>query len=294
MEAFFTTKIKPYTDLIRLKPSALSGIGFILGMWIIYRSQRLPLDQRFFSIAFLGFLGSLALTGAINTFNDIQDLQIDRYIKSERSLPQGMVLVEHARIFAILLLSFAIIVSLIIFPSIFLLVVLLIVLGLLYSVLFQNIPIIKNVMVALLMSSPLFVGAWVANQDLPFSNEKIQILLVFSFLGMFLFEWEKDIGDLEGDIKYGKITLPIILGPKLSAIITFFGLSYVLLLFWQYLADFQLTSFALILIGIQALLLVSSSKLLWNQDSKVVNQMRKNIYSVFAIALGLIFLSTDI
>ena len=160
-----------------------------------------------------------------------------------------MVLVEHAKIFAILLLGFSIVVSLIIFPPIFLLVIFLMVLGLLYSVTFQNIPIIKNVMVALLMSSPLFVGAWVANQDLPFLNEKIQILLAFSFLGMFLFEWEKDIGDLEGDIKYGKITLPVMIGPKLSAIITFFGLSIVLLLFWQYLAEFQLTSISLILIG---------------------------------------------
>lgn len=289
MRVQILTKIKPYTDLIRLKTSSLSGIGFILGMWIISQSQRIPINGKFYFQAFLGFTGGITLTGALNTFNDIKDFNIDQNLKSERSLPQGVISIQRAKIFTIILLGISIIASFILHPPILIVIVIFIVLGLLYSVMLQNVPLIKNLLVAFLMSSPLLIGAWVASQKLPFLDEKVIFLFGLSFIGIILFEWQKDIGDVEIDKLYNKITLPAIIGTKNSAIIVYLGLCSVVIIFWLYLANFKLTSVITILVIIQLVLILSASELIWNQQPEIINQTRKRIYSAFAITLGLVF-----
>jgi geranylgeranylglycerol-phosphate geranylgeranyltransferase len=285
----YQRNIKPFSDLIRIKTSMMAGIGFILGLWIAYKSKYLSINTEFVLQSFLGFLGGFILSGAMNTFNDIKDLEIDRIIKPNRPLPRSAVTVRNAKLFAFLLTSIAIVITIILFSEILVYLLLIIFLGFLYSYGFQKIPVLKNFLVAFLISTPLLLSAWIIERENVFSNKLIMNLFSLAVISFMLFEWLKDLIDLEGDSRNGKITIPVIIGSKSSAILIFSGFSIILFLFWSYLGLFQL-SFAIIAIMIvQLLILLSSSKIIWNQTPFLIDQARKQIYVIFAITMLALF-----
>lgn len=282
-------KIKPFTDLIRIKTSIMAGLGFILGMWIAYQTYKTQIDMKFIFQSILGFIGGFTLSGAMNTYNDIRDLQIDKEIKPERSLPRNAISLRTAKKFAVFLLLISLCISLILFSSIIGVLLFLIILGFLYSQGLQNIPLVKNFLVAFLISCPLILSAWLVEKNDVFLNKKIMDLFAISVLGFTLFEWLKDLADVKIDKKYGKKTIPTIIGVRSSALLIYSGFLVIFYFFWTNLMVFQLSFLLITLFLLHLVILLSTSKLLWNHKPIQIDKARKEIYTVFAITMLVLF-----
>ncbi|MHA1984825.1 MAG: UbiA family prenyltransferase [Candidatus Hodarchaeales archaeon] len=289
MNYFHSNNIKGYSDLIRVKTSALAGLGFILGMWIAYQSHKTQLDWKFIFQSILGFIGGFSLSGAMNTFNDIKDIQIDKESKPERPLPRNAVSIQNAKQFTVILLFISILVSLTLFYPILGIVILLIAIGFLYSIILQNIPVLKNLVVAFLISSPLLLSAWLVEKDNLVTNKVIMNLFFISVPAFMLFEWLKDLADVEADKKYGKRTIPTIIGVKPSAILIYLGFTFILFYFWNYLVNFQFSILILMLIALHTIILSSTLKILWEHNPASINRARKEIYGTISFTLLSLF-----
>lgn len=285
----FETRIKPYSDLIRIKTSIMAGFGFILGMWIVYQSYKAQIDTKFIFQSILGFIGGFTLSGAMNTYNDIKDFQIDKEIKPERSLPRNAITLRNAKKFVLFLLVISFIISFILFSSIFHIILIIISLGFFYSKGLQNIPVLKNFLVAILISSPLLLSSWLVEKNDVFLNKKIMDLFFVSVIGFALFEWLKDLADMKIDKKYGKKTIPTIIGIKPSVLIIYLGFCLTFIFFWTNLANFHLSVLLIALFFIHLVILLSISKILWKHDPIQINRTRKEIYSMFAVTILTLF-----
>ena len=98
------------------------------------------------------------------------------------------------------------------------------VLVLLYSLKLQHLPIIGNLVVALLCSIVLIIPYWMTGQFWELENFNLsenlnQIFVIFCFLLTIKREIVKDIEDIHGDLKTGSYTLPIVTGQKFSKVI---------------------------------------------------------------------------
>jgi 4-hydroxybenzoate polyprenyltransferase len=267
----------------------MAGIACILGMWEANAFIDGDLDFKFFLTSFLGFLLGFTLSGGLNAFNDILDYDIDKDLKPERTLPRGQLSIFQVKVLVLFLLSLGVLLTLLLYIPILIVVIGLIILGLLYSIYLQNIPLVKNIIVAFSLSNAILIGSWIIIKDLPFSDIKITLLVILTFFSILLFEIHKDIGDIHVDYKFGKRTIPIILGSKNAALSIYIGYWLIVLLFWSYLAIFESAIKTMFLIIIQSILLIKSSSLLGNQSSENINKTRKIVYSIFGITLLFLF-----
>ena len=167
----------------------------------------------------------------------------------------------------------------------------LVALGISYSLYFQNVPVVKNILVAATLSSSFITGAGVILESFNDVPLKIILLSISSFFAIFLFEIHKDIGDIYGDQIFGKITIPNILGVRPTAWIIYVGYWALVLLFWIYFAlNYSITVFLVLIIFLQSILLISAGAMLYNQSKETINQTRIEVYSMFALTLISLFL----
>ncbi|MBD00947.1 MAG: hypothetical protein CL841_06355 [Crocinitomicaceae bacterium] len=94
----------------------------------------------------------------------------------------------------------------------------------LYSLKLQHLPIIGNLVVAFLSSIVLVIPYWLTGKFWELENFNIsenlnQIFVIFCFLISIKREIVKDIEDIQGDLKTGSYTLPIVTGQKFSKLI---------------------------------------------------------------------------
>ena len=94
----------------------------------------------------------------------------------------------------------------------------------LYSLKLQHLPIIGNLVVALLCSIVLIIPYWLTGEFWELENFNLsenlnQIFVIFCFLLTIKREIVKDIEDIHGDLKTGSYTLPIVTGQKFSKVI---------------------------------------------------------------------------
>lgn len=94
----------------------------------------------------------------------------------------------------------------------------------LYSLKLQHLPIIGNLVVAFLSSIVLVIPYWLTGKFWELENFNIsenlnQIFVIFCFLISMKREIVKDIEDIQGDLKTGSYTLPIVTGQKFSKLI---------------------------------------------------------------------------
>jgi 4-hydroxybenzoate polyprenyltransferase len=94
----------------------------------------------------------------------------------------------------------------------------------LYSLKLQHLPIIGNLVVALLCSIVLIIPYWLTGEFWELENFNLsenlnQIFVIFCFLLTIKREIVKDIEDIHGDLKIGSYTLPIVTGQKFSKVI---------------------------------------------------------------------------
>ena len=266
----------------------------LLGAWFYYSEDVVSLSNvdiiiKLITVFLLLFLSS----GSLNLFNDIIDLKIDSELKPERILPQGIVSIRNAYLFFIILVGACFILSFSLNIIIFVIYCIMVSIGIGYSVFLQNIPLIKNFVVALSISMSILVGylSLLVNLEFVLSG-KIIIIFILSLLSILSFELQKDINDVEIDKKFNKNTFPVIFGKKRSSILIYTLDWILLIIFWLYLilinsnANIYLLS---ILIVIQLYLLLSIRNIITDQSFTVLERARIRIYALFAITLLFLF-----
>ena len=193
----------------------------------------------------LVFIQALAFAFAIgfaNIQNDILDLESDKMNRPERPLVTGKVSVKAARITWITLFVLMLLFGLESFP----LVLFFPVLGLLlmaYNKWLKHIPLLKNMTVAFLCTTPLLLALFhfLAHTRNPNPENYIWAIIPaipFAFLLTTAREIYKDLEDETGDLKAGIMTFPLIAGSATArrlagAIIVFTWISLPLPVFYM-------------------------------------------------------------
>ena len=193
----------------------------------------------------LVFIQALAFAFAIgfaNIQNDILDLESDKMNRPERPLVTGKVSVKAARITWITLFVLMLLFGLESFP----LVLFFPVLGLLlmaYNKWLKHIPLLKNMTVAFLCTTPLLLALFhfLAHTRNPNPENYIWAIIPaipFAFLLTTAREIYKDLEDETGDLKAGIMTFPLIAGAATArrlagAIILFTWISLPLPVFYM-------------------------------------------------------------
>jgi len=147
-----------------------------------------------------------------NTHNDIIDFEIDKINRPKRPLPGGKINFKTARIVAFACFLAAIILG---FISGFEFALLFTAIGILcfaYNKFLKGLPLVGNLAVALLTTTPIIVPML----KFKFLQPELLNLAFFAFMLTFAREITKDIEDSEGDKALGLKTLPVLLGANLS------------------------------------------------------------------------------
>ena len=200
------------------------------------------LDWINWGIAFRQALAFAFAIGFANIQNDILDLESDKMNRPERPLVTGKVSVKAARITWITLFVLMLLFGLESFP----LVLFFPVLGLLlvaYNKWLKHIPLLKNMTVAFLCTTPLLLAMmhFLFNTRNPNPENYIWAIIPaipFAFLLTTAREIYKDLEDETGDLKAGIMTFPLIAGSATArrlagAIIVFTWISLPLPVFYM-------------------------------------------------------------
>lgn len=208
-------KTKAFFELIRWKNLALLAINLgIVKEFILFRNENLNLD---FSLKFTLILISIILiTAAGYIINDYYDIEIDKINKPEKviisiifSKNQALIIYIFFNILAIFIIKderiWLIISFLAVIFSLWL-----------YSYFLKGLPIVGNILVAILSALPLII---IAN----YFEYNYQIILVYSFFAFgisLIRELVKDMEDFGGDENSGLKTFPILFGIEKSKLTT--------------------------------------------------------------------------
>lgn len=205
----------------------------------------------------LGACMAAILNAASNVLNQVYDLPIDKFNKPNRPLCTGIISIKSAKIYAAVLYAVALIFGWLVAPQgrheCFWLAFIAAVFTYIYSVpplRTKRLGIIANITIAIPRGVMLKVAGWSAGLTI-LLEEPWYIGLIF---GLFLLgaTTTKDFADLEGDKKYGCITLPVKYGIKKSArmISPFFVIPWVLMPIGAITGILTGNKIALIILGI--------------------------------------------
>ena len=195
--------------MTRPKNIVIAIITLVVGYELLGHQPGYPLIAQ--ALAF-----ALAI-GFANIQNDILDLESDKMNRPERPLVTGKVTVKTARItwiaMAILMLTCGIADSLASLAFFVLLAALLMA----YNKWLKHIPLLKNMTVAFLCTTPLFFAAMYTIFFEPNNDPDAYIWAIipaipFAFLLTTAREIYKDLEDETGDLKAGIMTFPLIAG----------------------------------------------------------------------------------
>ena len=209
--------VKKYFKAIRIKNLVLLGLIF-WGLMLHNYSENFSfkLDHL---LLFISIIITTASGYLINNYYDLDSDKINnKNIKDLSKTFYGNCYLLH--LLSSLLILFISDLS----PSWLNLVIITHVLVFLYSLKLQHLPIIGNLVVALLCSIVLIIPYWLTGQFWELENFNLsenlnQIFVIFCFLLTIKREIVKDIEDIHGDLKTGSYTLPIVTGQKFSKVI---------------------------------------------------------------------------
>ncbi len=188
--------------------NALFAAGVCIYSFLIVKNN---FDLSYCDIALLS-LGVFFLLAFANAHNDIIDFEIDKINRPKRPLPSGEISLRIARITAFAGLFLAIILG---FISGFEFALLFAAIGTLcfaYNKFLKGLPLIGNLAVALLTTTPIIIP--MLKFGLP--QPELLNLAFFAFMLTFAREITKDIEDMEGDKALGLKTFPVLLGANIS------------------------------------------------------------------------------
>lgn len=240
-----------------------------------------------FIILFAALSGGFTASAG-NIINDILDLPIDKINRPERVLPKEKLTKNEALLLYSVLNITALIFSVLVGLSAFLIVFFTIVLLLVYSFFLKKIPLLGNFVVAFLTGLAFIYGG-IAVENI--SSAVIPAL--FAFLINFVREILKDMEDVEGDSAAGVKTYPLKYGFKKSkTIILMLTLLLIMFTFYPFLFNIYKIEYFIIVVVIVDSLLVYFLRSLYSDDSernleKLSNLLKLNmVFGLIAIFLG--------
>jgi len=216
--------------LIRVANCLLAGVGVWIGAYLTW------LTPTYYGPVVTA-LAAFLVCAAGNVFNDLVDIETDRVNRPNRVLVRGGLTRKYARNLAIALNVAAFIMSLAV--SFWVSVFALVTIGLLfaYNLYLKRIPLVGNLVVALLAGMTFLTGGLAVDPVLVFRLPGPLIAAVFAFLFHLTREIVKDVQDMEGDRQAGLNTLPLVWGVSKSLQLAL-GLFAVLVIF-TYLPIFK-------------------------------------------------------
>lgn len=254
----------------------ITGLTIFAGVLIFGKGEAYVIK-----LAFLSAVAGALIDAGGNIINDFFDVEIDKVNKPHRPIPSGLI----SRRFALILYFITTISGLILvaFLNKFSLVIALLSTAIifLYSFKLKRIPLIGNLIVAFMTGLAfVFAGSVVKNFKDP----------IFPFIFAFMInlgrEIIKDIEDVEGDLKVGIKTLPIISGNKLSSLVSAVVLGTLIpITFIPYFAGIYNDLFAILIIVVDAGLIYVIFSLL--KDTEKANLNRLSNLLKFEMLIGL-------
>ncbi len=232
-------------------------------------------------LALLSAIAGALIDAGGNIINDYFDVEIDKVNKPHRPIPSGLISKEFALalyfistisglILASFLNKFAFAIALTSTVIIFL-----------YSFKIKRIPLFGNITVAFMTGLAfVFAGSVVENlKDTIFP-------FIFAFMINLGREIIKDIEDVEGDLKAGIKTLPIVAGNKVSSLVSALVLGILIpITFIPYFAGIYNDLFALIIVLVDIGLIYVIFSLL--KDTRKANLNRLSNVLKFEMLIGL-------
>jgi len=164
------------------------------------------------------------LAGAFYVWNDVSDLEVDRVNRPDRPLPSGTVAVGAAKAFGAGLVVMAFLAGLLAGAGVLLVLFLWFLMLVAYETGVKKKGIAGNLFVSVVASSPLLYGAWLGG-----SVAAGVIPALFAFLLHLAREIVKDIGDVPGDGRAGRETIPIRIGERNAFLLSAFPLLFLVL-----------------------------------------------------------------
>lgn len=199
-----------FLSIIRPANSVVAGLAAIVAYLI-------ATGTLVFSVILLMVVVML-VTAAGNVINDYYDAEIDKINRPDRPIPSGAVTRDAALAYAVVLFVLGIVISIATTPLCLAIAVANSALLVLYAAWLKSTPFFGNAAVSYLSASIFLFGGAFAGWTgfchmLP--------LAVITFLAMLSREILKDAEDIEGDRAGGADTLPIRIGVKKSAMLSF-------------------------------------------------------------------------
>ena len=181
-------------------------------------------------IVLLGALSTSSLNAASNILNQICDLEIDRINKPDRLLPSGIISIKTAGQYAIICYFVSLILAALVNIYFLMIVVFTAVVTAAYSVppiRLKRFFLLSNLIIAFPRGCLLMVAGWTSTYfPSGYVWSGIESMMepepwfLGGVLGLFILgaATTKDFADIEGDMKHGCRTLPVVLGAKKSVV----------------------------------------------------------------------------
>lgn len=223
-----------------------------------------------------------------NVINDLYDIEIDKIVHPNRPLAKGELKIVEVRIFYVCLILAALALSFSLDYILFAVTILAILLLFFYSAILKKIPLIGNIVVALLTALAFLYGG-IAVQNIPGAV----LPAIFAFLINLIRELVKDAEDFEGDKKNNVITFPIKFGiQRTKQLVMMLTLILIGLTFYPFVERiYRIEYFVIVMIVVNPILVFSLKSLFTFNERKnfhFISSLLKldMIFGLIAIYLG--------
>jgi 4-hydroxybenzoate polyprenyltransferase len=201
----FSKKIFAYIKITRPLNVLITFLVVIVAILISEKKQTELI------VLILAPLAAALTAAAGNIVNDIYDIETDRISHPNRILVLESLTIKEAWIEYWALNLVSVFMAIYLLPILLIIVLLTIFLLYIYSAFLKRLPLIGNIIIALITGLAFIYGGYAVG------NPKAAIIpAVFAFLINLIREIVKDMQDIEGDLKLNYKTLPIRLGIDVS------------------------------------------------------------------------------
>ncbi|MCS7107491.1 MAG: UbiA family prenyltransferase [Acidilobaceae archaeon] len=282
--------IKGLLELGRV-PNAIAGtLAIFLGASVISGSPPTMFSPyEFIAISLIAMLVSFS----VMTVNDIMDLEADRVNAPWRPLPSGRVSVRAAWAASIFYVLASLLLSLTLepVPLFFLLTLSFLVAANLYNVGGKRAFLLGNLLVALLTSFPIAVGAVLAalrledyRQDL---LARALLYTLMAFLSVLAREIAKGIPDVEGDRKAGVRTIANVYGEGFAATLAalLYGLSIAVSFLPPLLDLVDAVAYLAIVLPVNLMVALEAARLMRRPTKEVALSHKKRILGLMVLSM---------
>jgi 4-hydroxybenzoate polyprenyltransferase len=259
-------------------------ITFFVVVVAILISQKEKTDLH---IILLASITAALVAAAGNIINDIYDVESDKISHPDRVLVSGY-LTKNEALYEYLFFNFtSVLIAAYLSPILLLIIITTIGLLFIYSSRLKRLPLIGNIIIALITALAFIYGGIAAG-----NTQAAVIPAIFAFLINLIREIVKDIQDIEGDSKLNLKTFPVRFGINISKqLILLITVALILFTIYPFVINYYKIEYFILVMIVVNPILIYSLKLLYDKSDKnipVVSRLLKlnMIVGLIAIYLG--------